>query len=239
LSKVEEIWDVLKLCSPEERNQVFQLLRAESLIHPLEKIWNVNAERILEAVSRSPDLTKRGVRGVIAEATFVLDVVPHLSNWECVPIAGDLPYDCLLRDRTDEIRIQIKNQRLEAQVPKLAHKMKAYGSLPENYFIVETQKTRGGTSKDGGKTRPYRFGEFDILGVCLHPSTNNWNDFVYTVANWLIPSSSDTSCLATYQPVSPTESDDWTRDLLKCISWLRAGNKKLIGSSFLNPEGNN
>ena len=31
----------------------------------------------------------------------------------------------------------------------------------------------------GLATRPYRFGEFDILAVSMHPSTNDWNRFMY------------------------------------------------------------
>ena len=228
MNDIDEIKILLERCSLEQRRQVFQFLKLEVALHPLEKQWNVDAERILEAVHRSPDLTKRGVRGVIAEATFVLDIVPKLIGFENVTTTGDLPYDCLLSDPIGEIRVQIKMQRLEKQKPKLAHRMKAFRSLPQDYFVVETQKTRGGIDSDGNKTRPYRFNEFDILGVCLHPSSNNWHDFIYTVGNWLVPHASDPTCLATFQPVAPIDSEDWTRDFLKCVSWLRSDIKKQI-----------
>ncbi len=228
MSAVDEIRRLLRECTIEEKQTILQLLRAELPLHPLEKLWNVDAERILEAVYRSSDLTKRGVRGVIAEATFVLDIVPHLTGWTNVTTTGDLPYDCLLADAIGEVRVQIKMQRLEKQLPKLAHRMKAFRMLPKHCYIVETQRTRGGQTKDGEKTRPYRFGEFDILGVCLHPSTNNWQDFVYTPASWLIPNADNLSCIATHQPVSASESEDWARDFSTCVTRFRSGIKRQL-----------
>jgi hypothetical protein len=228
MSAGDEIRKLLRECSVEEKHKILQFLRTDLPLHPLEKLWNVNAERILEAVHRSSDLTKRGVRGVIAEATFVLDIVPQLTSWRNVTTTGDFPYDCLLVDTIGEIRVQIKMQRLEKQFPKLAHRMRAFRLLPTDCYIVETQRTRGGQTKDGEKTRPYRFEEFDILGVCLHPSTNNWQDFVYTPAPWLIPSADNRNCIATYQPVSATESEEWTRDFNTCVTRFRSGIKKRL-----------
>ena len=53
---------------------------------------------------------------------------------------------------------------------------------PQDMYVVEVQKTRGGfdpqTNED---TRPYRFGEFDILAVITHPSTHDWNRFLFTL----------------------------------------------------------
>ena len=55
-------------------------------------------------------------------------------------------------------------------------------------YVVETQKTREGTDrKTGEKTRPYRFGEFDILAVAMQPATGQWDRFFYTIADWLLP----------------------------------------------------
>ena len=222
MSTLEQIKALLGRCSLDEKKQVFDLLRSELMIHPIERTLNVSAERILEALSRSSDLTRRGIRGIIAEATFVLDIVPTLYNWSEIPLADGLPYDCLLKDGLGEVRVQIKMQRLERHLPKMANRMKRFSSLPGHLFVVETQRTRGGT-KNGEKTRPYRFGEFDILGVCLHPSTNSWSDVVYTVANWLIPSVDDHACIATYQPVSPVADQYWTNDFSDCVSRLRSG----------------
>ena len=233
MSDFEYLTSLIKQSSQENRRKIFELLRKEFPIHQLESDFNVNAERILEAVSRSDDLSKRGIRGLIAEATFVLDIAPKLAPLKMMEIDEGQPYDCLLRDPLGDVRVQIKMQRREKQQPKLAHLMRQFSHLPEDYFVVETQRTRGGKNADGSKTRPYRFGEFDILGVCLHPSSNNWDDFVFTISSWLLPHKTEEGCLATYQPVSPRESTDWTRDFLKCVTWLRQNTKRQICSPAL------
>jgi hypothetical protein len=233
MSDFEYFAGLLRQASKEDRRKIFEILRKEFTIHQIESDFNVNAERILEAVSRSDDLSKRGIRGLIAEATFVLDLVPRLAPLKMQPIEEVQPYDCLLKDDSGVVRVQIKMQRREKQRPKLACQMRQFSRLPEDFFVVETQRTRGGTNADGSKTRPYRFGEFDILGVCLHPSSNDWQDFVFTLSSWLLPHRTESGCLATYQPVSPRENDDWTRDFLKCVEWLRQGQKKSICSGLL------
>ncbi len=101
-------------------------------------------------------------------------------------------------------------------------------SLPQTWFVVETQKTRTGKNADGEATRPYRFGEFDILGVSMHPSTGNWNRFMYTPAGWLLPRKKEDGLINVFQPVSNEPNDDWTDDFLTAVSWFRGGMKKTI-----------
>jgi hypothetical protein len=49
----------------------------------------------------------------------------------------------------------------------------AYRFLPGDMYIVETQRTRRGSDKKTrDSTRPYRFGEFDLLAVAMYPSTS-------------------------------------------------------------------
>ncbi len=67
---LEGIKKQLAKCTEEERRDVFESLRRDFYIHPLEKKLNVRAEVILEAIDRASDLTLRGIRGVIAEAAF-------------------------------------------------------------------------------------------------------------------------------------------------------------------------
>jgi hypothetical protein len=96
-------------------------------------------------------------------------------------------------------------------------------------YVVETQRTRGG--KDvltGEATRPYRFGEFDILAVSMHPSTNDWDSFMFTVGNWFVPRPAAPTQLEVYQPVSMSPDEDWTDDLLTSIGWFRSGLTKTI-----------
>jgi hypothetical protein len=143
---------------------------------------------------------------------------------------------------SERVRIQVKLQRSEKGSPKLFHpKHYEEGSL----YVVEVQKTRTGTvdikqalpdSKETltvtkstkEDTRPYRFGQFDILAVSMHPSTGNWKDFRYTVGDWLLPRTEETSKIAVLQPVAMVPNDVWTNDLLTCLNWLRQGEKKIV-----------
>jgi hypothetical protein len=228
MSKLEQIKSLLEECTKEQRLEVFNVLRKEFPIHALEEKLNAKAEVILEAFSKASDLTMRGLRGIIAEACFVVDVVSGLPGWKDVTPAGDFPYDCLLEDRTGQVRVQIKMQRMKQRRPMMAQE--AYRFFPAGMPVAETQRTRGGTDAKGEKTRPYRFGEFDILGVCLHPSTGKWTDFVYTVANWLIPDPQAERYMLKFQPVSAREDEDWTKDFLKSVEWFRSGVRKQICS---------
>lgn len=205
-------------------------LEAHSPAHPLEREWGVGAEVILSAISRSSDLTKRGVRGIIAEAIFERSVLTTLEGWEGVRFADDLPYDFLIRSRgkdPKEVRIQVKLQRMVKQQPMKASEAKRH--YPEDMFVVEVQKTRGGIDPQTNEdTRPYRFGEFDILAVNMHPSTRDWNRFLYTVSNWLIPRSPNTALIEIFQPVAANPNGLWTDRLETCLQWLASAESKKI-----------
>lgn len=222
-NNLQAIRAALAAVTPDSRKQVLELLREEFPIHDLEKQWNVRAEVILEAIARSADLTKRGIRGVIAGASFNQYVVmPRLSKgWKDETPEGDIPFDFNLVDTTGPVRVQVKMQRLEKRVPK------HWKSLP-GYFVVETQKTRSGTDSSGEDTRPYRFGEFDVLAVSLHPSTGDWTKFAYTVADWLLPREDDVSRIAVFQPVCAVPNKDWCDDFDTVVTWFREKKKKKV-----------
>lgn len=226
---------LLKHCAQEERRQVFQTLRREFPIHAIEERFNAPAEVILEAIARSPDLTVRGIRGVIADAAFGQYVVPAVAphGWTDVTPAGNHSYDYMLQDTIGAVTVQVKMQRQKDHRPMTANE--GYRHLSADMYVVETQRTRGGKdSTTGEDTRPYRFGEFDILAVSMHPSTNRWEDFLYTVANWLLPEKESNRILK-FQPVSRTPNQDWTDDFAEAARWLRSGAKKRIaGSSLTN-----
>lgn len=226
MSETDEIKRLLLLSTPAQRQEIFSYLRKEFPIHPLEAKLNTEAEIILEAIERSAGLTLRMIRGVIAEAAFEIDVVLRLSAWSNVTPSGDLPYDFRLDDGVGAVRVQVKLQGSLAHRPMMANQ--AYRFLPADMFVVETQRTRKGSDPTGGSTRPYRFGEFDVLAVAMHPSTNKWDTFMYTVADWLLPALDNPSNLLKFQPVAPTPNDDWTDDFFEVVNWFRSATKKTI-----------
>jgi hypothetical protein len=227
MSDPEHIKHLLGLCTPAQREEVFHHLRREISIHPLEGELNTRAEIILEAIRRAGGLTLRMMRGVIAEAAFEVEVVERLKGWEALPRAGDLPYDFLLRDGPGDVRVQVKLQRSKNQQPMRANE--ALRSFPADMYVVEPQKTRRGTKKTtGAATRPYRFGEFDLLAVAMYPSTQRWDTFRYTVADWLLSAPTDPAEIFKFQPVASAANDDWTDDFDTAVGWLRSGEKKKI-----------
>lgn len=227
-SLIAEIKERLIAAGDYERREIFQWLREGQRLHPLEDEFGAPAEVILEAISRSSDLTKRGVRGVIAEAMFAVVVVAQLEDWEDITPSGNQPFDFLLKNRNEKVSIQLKMQRQKAHRPMTANQ--GYRILSSDYWVVETQKTRGGKGTSGQDTRPYRFGEFQILAVSLHPSTGNWSDFLFTLSDWLLPRGDNPDQLLKFQPVPKVENDEWTSKLEVAIEWLRSGvNKRISG----------
>ena len=176
----DEICALIDGSSEEERRLVFTYLRQRVQLHPLEEEWATTAEAILTAIARSRDLTLRGIRGILAEATFAEIILPRLESegWNVIAIVGDQAYDFLLERDGVRIRIQVKLQRKEKGVPK-EYAMRSRAGLncpPGTIHVVEVQKTRSGQEKDL-KTRPYRYGDFDILAVNLHPFNRGLEPF--------------------------------------------------------------
>lgn len=227
MSEIDEIKRLLEACTIAQRREIFRSLREEFPIHPLEVKLNTSAEIILEAIQRAAGLTLRMIRGVIAEAAFEINVVEQLPGWNNVTPTGDLPYDFLLEDIVGAVRVQVKLQRSREHRPMFANE--GYRSLPADMYVVETQRTRRGRQRTTGtSTRPYRFGEFDLLAVSLHPSTGRWDAFLYTVADWLIPGRTDPTELLKYQPVATSSNEDWTDRFETAVEWLRSGLRKTI-----------
>ena len=239
---LESISKLIDECS-EEDLRALKIHLGKLLPHPLEREWGIDAGTILSAINRSSDLTKRGVRGIIAEAVFVNEIIPTVSasGWEPVKFDGNQSYDALLRKGRLAARIQVKLQRLEEGAPKLYYpKYYENGTL----FVVEVQKTRSGertaqmtipkpnTSAATGptkvKTRPYSFGDFDILAVNMHPSSGNWRNFRYTVASWLLPRPANTALIEIFQPVAAIPNAVWTDDLSTCLKWFGEGKQLRI-----------
>jgi hypothetical protein len=246
---IDAIKKLISECSVDEQKALKQYLRS-LLPHPLESEWGIDADTILSAIRRSSDLTKRGVRGIIAEAVFENAVIPSIepAGWEPVTIVGNPSYDVHLRRGNASARIQIKLQRLEKGIPKLYYpKHYDEGSL----YVVEVQKTRSGekttkqhlpgtdatveaTDSVTVQTRPYRFGDFDILAVNMHPSSGDWKNFRYTVASWLLPRVQDKALIEIFQPVASVPNDVWTDNLAVCLDWFASGEKHSVLTEILH-----
>lgn len=231
---LEAIKSLLARCTDDERRAVFDDLRKSIQLHQLEVDFGAPAEVILEAIHRAPELTRRMLRGVIADAAFATMVVPSLQlrGWSDVTPEGNFSFDHKLADALGSVTVQVKLQRSEKGAPVVTTGSK-YGLVP-GMFMVEPQKTRSGRRRGNGdasesdnKTRPYRYGDFDILAVSLQPSCGDWSKFRYTVGDWLLPGAGQGE-IATYQPVAMAPNDDWTDDFDEVASWLRSGTKKRV-----------
>ncbi|EYC52882.1 hypothetical protein AZ34_11085 [Hylemonella gracilis str. Niagara R] len=225
LSTVREL---LARCSPEERGALFRELRKTHQIHEFEAVIGAPAEMILEAVHRAPELTRRMLRGVIADAAFRTFVVPAITShgWRDVTPEGNFAYDYKLDDGGGAVTVQVKLQRSERGAP-VVKKGERFGFGPE-VFMTETQKTRTGSDGEENQTRPYRYGEFDILAVSMQPSTGKWDRYLYTLGRWLLPGKR-AGDMATLQPVTKEPGDFWTDDFRTAAQWLRTedGGKRM------------
>ena len=244
----EEIKRLIESCSVPEQ-KALKLYLSKLVPPPLEEAWGIDGETILSAIRRSSDLTKRGVRGIIAEAVFENSVLPTIegSGWEASDIVGNLSYDALFTKGDLSARVQIKLQRMEEGLPKLYHpKHYEEGTL----YVVEVQKTRSGkktvkqplqgsdailtvTASEFEDTRPYRFGDFDILAVNMHPSSGDWKNFRYTLTSWLLPRA-DRALIDIMQPVASIPNDVWTDDLRTCLRWFERGEKHSVLKELLH-----
>lgn len=226
------IRELLAQCSPEEQAALFRELRARHLIHEFEEIIGAPAEMILEAVHRAPELTRRMLRGVIADAAFRQFAVRPLvkSGWRDVTPIGNFAYDYKLEDSVGPVTVQVKLQRSERGAP-VVKRGERFG-FGETVHIVETQKTRTGTDGQANQTRPYRYAEFDILAVSMQPSTAKWDRYLYTLGRWLLPGR-NAGEIATLQPVAMSPNEFWTDDFTHAAHWLRTddGGKRMVDAA--------
>ena len=218
----DEIKSILASCSPEAQRDVLAWLRARHPIHPLEVEFGASAEVILGAIARAADLSRRGMLGLIAEASFKVNVVDQLEGWHDDVVVGNVPFDFQLSQGDRQIRIQVKRQRIVRGEPM---RFRAGSDL----YVAETQRSRRGIDpRTGEDTRPYRFGEFDILAVCMQPATGDWTSFRFTLQRWLVPRVGHLEWLRVLQPISVTPNDDWSENLDTCLAWLASDIRKTV-----------
>lgn len=223
-----QIRQILNACTPAQRDEIVRLLRREYRNHRIEQQWNTSAEIVLEALARSGELTQRMFKGILAEAAFKVEAIDKLVGWTDVTPSGMHPYDFAVQRSDECVTIQTKLQRKEAGKP-LIYRIAGKRGVASTLYVVETQKSRKGTDKSSGaNTRPYRFGEFDVLAVSMEPATGDWSEFRYTVGAWLLPRPEDPTLIAVYQPVSLQPNADWTNSLATAIEWFLAKQKKTL-----------
>ena len=113
------IRELLAQCTPEEREALFRELRAVHQIHAFEAVIGAPAEMILDAMHRAPELTRRMLRGVIADAAFsqYLDNNLVAHGWTDVTAVGNFAYDYKLDDSAGTVTVQVKLQRSERGSP--------------------------------------------------------------------------------------------------------------------------
>ncbi|HLY62028.1 MAG TPA: hypothetical protein VKV95_14895 [Terriglobia bacterium] len=227
MNRVDETKRLLAASSEVQRREIFTSMRREFSVHPLETKLDAEAGTILDAVSKVDDFTLRGILKLIPEAAFKVYVVSALANWRDESPPGYHSFDFLLRDAVGGVRVRVKTQCLRGHVPMMATQV--YQQLPADMYMVETQRIRGGKNhKTGEDTRPYKFGEFDVLAVSMHPSTRDWSSFMYTVAEWLLPRPENKALMLKFQPVSRSSNDVWTDSIETCIGWFRSKEEKTI-----------
>lgn len=221
------IRQLLAECSPEEQEILFRELRQRHLIHDFERVIGAPAEMILEAVHRAPELTRRMLRGVIADAAFRTFIVPSVEphGWRDITPEGNFAFDYLMEDQHGPVSVQVKLQRSERGAPVVKNGQR-FG-FDGDVFITETQKTRTGSDGEE-KTRPYRYGEFDVLAVSMQPSTGTWNRYMYTLGRWLLAGKAANE-MATLQPVAMQPNDFWTDNFETAAAWFRGkdGGKRM------------
>ena len=226
MTRLDDTLVLIDSLSVPEKQVVLRYLRSVLPPHPMEQRLKAGAETLLEAIKRASPLTIRGIEGILAEASFAMEILPALGGWAEIPPEPDASYDFLLTDGTENppVRLQVKMQRRKKHQPWMANQaMTKTRSWPVDHYVVEVQRTRGGTDTAGEGTRPYRFDEFDILAVSLGAAKGEWRYFTYTVARWLLPEPDDPTRILKYQPVAPVDNDDWTGDFVTAVGWHRSG----------------
>lgn len=232
-----QIREILSACTPEQRDEIIRLLRLEYRVHRIEREWNTSAEVVLEALARAGELTQRMFKGIHAEAACKVEVIDNLTGWDDVTPPGMHVFDFVVQRGAERVTVQTKLQRKQGGKPFM-YRVRSRRGPATQFYVVETQKSRTGSHRSSGaNTRPYRFGEFDILAVCMEPVTSNWSQFRFTVGRWLLPRLEAPELIAVYQPVSLEPNSDWTDSLATAIEWWRSGHKKTIATDYPDSTG--
>ncbi|MEM9702689.1 MAG: hypothetical protein AAF907_09635 [Planctomycetota bacterium] len=225
-AEAAELIGAIELLSDEAQEEVFRWMLARHRVHSLEVELGADAEVILEAISRSAPISKRGVRGLLAEAFFKIHVLDGDDALSDRTPAGEHAFDFLVHRTGRDYRIQVKLARQRAGNLMPPTKKVLAGLPPGEYAVAETQRTRGGKRSDGKDTRPYRFGEFDLLAVSIHPATGDWSDFRYSRTPLLLARENQPELLRKMQPVALEPFEGWHGNIHDCLDELDAARRE-------------
>jgi hypothetical protein len=145
----------------------------------------------------------------------VQEVVRKLDGGRDVTPLGNHSYDVAVDDGHGVVRVQVKLQR----------QIKFQPWIRNGFGVVEIQRTRGGT-KNGKATRPYSFGEFDMIAVCMEPSNKVWNSFMYCPEKWLLPRPEAPDLILINQPLPLAPDEVWTANFKLAVERLRSGQQR-------------
>lgn len=214
-----KLLSILKRCDKSQLDVLTKHLNIQPFTHPLENVINAKAEILLDSLMRSSYITLNGIRGIIAESTFNTIVVKDSKKWKDIPAGAQNPYDFILEDNIGQVRIQIKLQRKLDNLPWIRK---------DGCAVVETERTRSGKTKDGESSRPYRYGEFDLLGVCMEPSHSMWESFLYIPQKYLEPHKDNIKFLNKLQSVPLTPKNNWTNNLDEAVDLFRKDPSQIV-----------
>lgn len=176
--------------------------------HALESEMRCTSDDILEAV-RKGHRAKVDVRGKLAEY-FLWQWMSQMAR-ESTDFAlvcwndkdGQPDFDVTWKGKP--LRIECKNVRSPARDADLR---------AEKPIKVELQKTRN--SRDGKRTRWYRFNEFDVIAACLFNRTLDWS-FAFCATRLLRARADEPGALETMQDVPNPATSPWSADIRKAL----------------------
>lgn len=195
--------------------------------HSLELLWGTDWWTILDAIAAAPDLSQRGVRGLLAEHEFHNRILAKLpAPWKAGRAQekkhgeGTGSVDWMISKGEHSFSIQVKMQRLS----------KGAVIIENGQGLVETQKTR---TRGKTKERRYEYGEFDILAVSLWPVTRNWKDFMYIPDDCLPHAKGKRNLIAPFHPVPLKRAPAyyWTDSIEEVFEYAKQFSKSNIVDS--------
>lgn len=133
--------------------------------HELERLYDLTAEELLEAISRRFRL-KVALEGAVAEVHLerklkAMQAEGKILDYKAHDVDGMHDFSVKTTEAGPAVRVEVKNVR-NYKTPK-----------------VEIQKTR--TSMGDVSSRFYGHDQFDVIAVCMGKSTGEWSQFAFAL----------------------------------------------------------